>query len=109
MHYLAAAGRMADMDGVLQVKMRRQRREIGGIVIHVVAIAGLGRAAVSAPVMRDDAEALVQEEQHLRVPVVGRQRPAMAEHDRLTAAPVLVENLDAVLGCDRWHVIAPFR
>jgi hypothetical protein len=33
----------------------------------------------------------------------------MAEHDRLPAAPVLVENLDAVLGGDRWHVFAPFR
>jgi hypothetical protein len=27
---------MADVDSVLQVKMRRHCREIGGIVIHVV-------------------------------------------------------------------------
>ena len=97
------------MDGVLQIEMRRQRRQIVGIMIHVVAVAGLGRAAVAAPVMGDDAIAVVQEEQHLRVPVVGRQRPAVAEHDRLPAAPVLVENLDAVFGDDHWHVIAPYR
>ena len=45
----------------------------------------------------------LEEEQHLRVPVVGRQRPAVAEHDGLTLAPVLVEDLNAVLGGDRGH------
>jgi hypothetical protein len=29
----------------------------------------------------------------------------MAEHDWLTVAPVLVEDLDAVLGGDRGHVL----
>ena len=76
--------------------MRNQRRQVIRIVIHVVAIAGLSRPAVAAPVMSYDAIAVVEEEQHLRVPIVGRQRPTMAEHDRLTLAPILVENLDAV-------------
>ena len=57
MHDFAAAGGMADMHGVLEVEMRRQRREVVGVVIHVVAAADLARAAVAAPVMRDDAEA----------------------------------------------------
>lgn len=78
-------------------------REIVGVVIHVMAAAGLGGAAVAAPVVGDDAIAVCEEEQHLRVPVVRRQRPAVAEHDGLPPAPVLVEDLDAVLGGDRGH------
>ena len=35
--------------------MRGQRRQVVGVVIHVVAVAGLGRAAVAAPVVGDDA------------------------------------------------------
>ena len=52
-HDLAAAGGMADVDGVLEVEMRGQRREIVGVVIHVVAVADLARAAMAAPVMGD--------------------------------------------------------
>ena len=58
---------------------------------------------MAAAVMRYDAIAVLEEEQHLRVPVIGRQRPAMAEHDGLTFAPVLVENLNAVFGWNRAH------
>ena len=76
-HHFAAAGGMADMDGVLQIEMRGQSREVVGIVIHVVAVAGLAGPAMAAAVMGDDAIAVIEEEQHLRVPVVGRQRPAM--------------------------------
>jgi hypothetical protein len=45
---------------------------------------------MASAVMRYDAIPVLEEEQHLRVPVIGRQRPAMAEHDGLTFAPVLV-------------------
>ena len=72
-------------------------------MIHVMAAAGLGGVAMAAPVVGDHAEALAEEEQHLRVPIIGRQRPAMAKHDGLTFAPVLVEDLNAVFGGDRVH------
>jgi hypothetical protein len=36
---------------------------------------------------------VAQEEQHLRVPIVGRQRPTVRENDRLTFAPILVINV----------------
>jgi len=62
-----------------------------------VAAGGLGRAATAAPVRGDDAEALIKEEQQLRISVDGRERPAVAEHDRLTGTPVLVEDLGAAL------------
>jgi hypothetical protein len=98
---------MADMNGVLQIEMRRQGRKIVGIVIHVMAVARLRGSAVVAAVMGYDAIAVIEEEQHLRVPVIGRQRPTMAKHNGLTFAPVLVEDVDAVFGSNRAHV-TPF-
>src|SRR5882724_2033039 len=77
-------------------------------MIHVMAVAGLAGSAVATAVMGDDSIAVIEKEQHLRVPVVGRQRPAMAEHDRLTVAPILVVNFDAVFGVDRGHGRPPF-
>src|SRR6185503_21313250 len=75
--------------------------------VHLVAGRGLGRAAVPAPVVRDDAIASLQEEQHLIVPVIGRERPAMMEHDGLPAAPVLIEDLCSVLDSNRAHNLSP--
>ena len=87
---------MADMDGVLQIEMRGKRGLVMGVVIHIVAIGDLGQTPMT-PAAGDHAIAMLQEEQHLRVPVVG-QRPAMAEHNRLTGTPVLVVDLNAVFG-----------
>src|SRR6266404_1226513 len=83
--------------------MRGQSRKVVGIVIHVVAVARLSGPAVASSVMGDDAIALFEEEQHLRIPVIGRQRPTMAEHDGLTFAPVLVVNLRSVFCCNCAH------
>ena len=104
---LAAAGRMADVDGILQIEMRRHRGEVIGIVIHVVTVSDLAGATVAAAVMSDDTIAVLEKEQHLRIPVIGRQRPAMAEHDGLTFAPVLVKDLHAVFGRDGAHGFVP--
>ena len=103
-HDFAAAGGMADMHGVLEVEMRRQRREVVGIVIHVVAAADLARAAVAAPVMGDDAEALAWKNSIWASQSSADKRPAMAEDDGLPRAPILVEDLDAVLGGNRAHL-----
>ena len=58
---------------------------------------------MAAPVVGDDAIAVLEEEQHLRVPIIGRQRPAVAEDDGLPLAPVFVVDLRAVLRCNRTH------
>src|ERR1700738_5250057 len=92
--HLAAAGGVTDMHGLLQVEMRGKRRKIVSIMIHVVTVARLRGPAVAAAVMGYDAIAVTQEEQHLRVPVICRQRPSMAEYDGLTGAPVLVVAFD---------------
>src|SRR5206468_12963881 len=94
MRHLAAAGGMTNVHGVLQIKMRGQSRKVVGIVIHVMAVACLGAPAVTSSVMCYDAIAVFEEEQHLRVPVIGRQRPTMAKDNRLSFAPVLVIDVD---------------
>ena len=70
MNNFAAAGRVADMDSIREIEMRRHRREIVGIVIHIVPVAALAGPAVAAAVMGDDAVATIQEEHQLCVPVV---------------------------------------
>src|SRR6266581_2068744 len=76
-------------------------------MIHVMAATGLGGAAMAAPVVGDDAIPVLEEEQHLRVPIIGRQRPAVAEDNRLAGAPVFVVDLRAVLSgyrvTGRWY------
>jgi len=100
---------MADVDGALQVEMLDHREGVGGVMVHVVAVRDLGRAAVAPAVMGDGAIALLQEEEDLGVPVVGAERPAVVEHDRLRVAraPVLVEDFRPVPGGDRRHRWSP--
>src|SRR3984957_9462887 len=100
---------MTDMNRILQVMMRSQRREIVRIVIHVMAIGGLAGPTVATAIMCDDPIAIIEEKHHLSVPVISGQRPAVAENDGLTFAPVLVENFRTVLGLDETHVSVSFR
>jgi hypothetical protein len=50
---------------------------------------------------------LLNEVQHLRIPVVRAERPPVVEHNGLATAPVLIEDLSAVLGGDRAHRFIP--
>src|SRR6185369_1382395 len=83
-------------------------RQVRDPVLHVVARADLIRATVPASVVGDDTESALQEERHLDVPVVGRQRPAVTKHDRLTRAPVFVEDFDTVRSSEGGHGIRSF-
>lgn len=89
---------MSDMDGIFQIEMFHNSRRIGCVMVHVMTVAHLCRPSVTATVMRDDAKSLTQEKQHLRVPVISAQRPAMMENNRLgiLRSPVLIENLYTV-------------
>src|SRR5690242_1001862 len=102
---------MPDMDGVGQIELAHQFSKIIGVGVHVVALPGLTRTAVAAAVMGDAAITVLGKEEHLVFPGVGRQRPAVTEHDRLTGAPVLKIDLRAVFGGNVWHVRprAPLR
>src|ERR1700722_17537478 len=101
--HLPAAGRVPDVDGVMQVKVLDQVGQVVGVVVHVVALADLCRAAVPAAVVGDHPIAMVQEEKHLGVPVVSRQGPPVAEDDRLTGTPVLEVDLSSVSGREVRH------
>jgi hypothetical protein len=90
---------------ILQIEMPGHRREIVGVMVHVVPVAGLSGTAMAAAIMGDDPIALAKEEQQLSIPIVCRERPAVAEHDGLSLTPILVENFDAVLGSDYWHAL----
>jgi len=74
---------------------------------HIVAACDLSRAAVSAAIMGNHAEAFAVDEKHLCVPIVGRQWPAVAEHDGLTFAPVFIIDVDVsfvfFFNSDVWH------
>src|SRR6266481_9642883 len=112
MHHLAAAGRMPNVNRILQVEMIGDRLQIIGIMVHVMSVAGLSRAAVSASISGNDAIAFAQEKEHLRVPVIRRERPAVTKHNRLPAAPVFIIDVDvrSVLFSDGhvWHKRFPF-
>ena len=90
----------------LEIERLDHGREIVGIAVHVVAGRGLAGPAMAAAVMRDDAEAVLREEQHLAVPRVGVQRPAVRERDDRALAPVLVVDLRSVFGGDGAHDIS---
>jgi hypothetical protein len=58
------------MHRVLEVEMCGQRRQVVGVMIHVMAATGLGGTAMSVPVVGYNAITVVEEEQYPRVPVV---------------------------------------
>src|SRR6266478_6369814 len=111
-HHLAAAGRMSDVNCILQIELVRHGLQIVGIVIHIMAAIGLSRAAMSTPVNSDDPITLGEKEQHLRVPIVRAEWPTMTEHDRLSTAPILVIYVDvgSILFSNNyvWHDVFPF-
>src|SRR5262249_57289871 len=80
---LAAASRMTQVNGVAQVEVLNDSSGVRRVVIHVMTLADLAGAAMPAPIMGDDAVSLGDEEEHLVVPVVGAQRPAVVKHHRL--------------------------
>src|SRR5436305_2022416 len=93
------------MDRFLQVELFSQRREIVGVGVHLITIPRLCGTTMTSPVVRDDAKAVLAEEQHLCVPVVCGERPTMTENHWLSFTPVLVIDLCAVFCRDRGHGI----
>src|ERR1700730_537883 len=91
----------------LEVEMCGQGRQVVGVVIHVMTAIGLRRTSMSPSVVSYDTIAVVEEEHHLRVPIIGRQRPAVAKHNGLTFAPVFVVNLRSVFCRNRGHRCSP--
>ena len=106
---LATAGRMAYERDVPQIERVDDGGKVISVAIHVVAGGGLPRSAVTSPVMRDHAEALLVEEQHLSVPRVRIQRPTVGEHDYRASSPVFKVDLRTVFAADRVHGLGSCR
>src|SRR5213592_4219831 len=88
---------MADQDGVVQIERLHERRQIVGVVVHVVTLPGLAGPPMAAPVMGNGAIAMGGHVEQLVVPGVGIEGPAVAEDDGLARAPVLVEDRRSIL------------
>ena len=60
---------------------------------------------MTAAIDSDNAIAFCQEEEHLVIPVIGTQRPAVVENNGLSLfwAPVFVVNIDAIFRCYECH------
>src|SRR5664280_2033355 len=95
----------ADQSRVFEIERFDESRQVIGVGIHVVAGPRLARAAMATTVMGDRAIAVGCQEEHLSLPTIGIQRPAVAEHDGVSCAPVLVIDLRAVFGCNPAHFV----
>src|SRR2546421_10278329 len=91
------------MHGPLESEMCGQRGQVVGVMIHVMAVSGLRGAAMATAGVGYHAIAVLEEEQHLCVPIIGRKRPAVTEDDGLTVAPVFEINLSSVFGGNGRH------
>jgi hypothetical protein len=89
--------------------MGRKLGYIGRIGVHLVARVGLRGSAVATAIVRDHSVTLMQKEQHLRIPVVRTERPAVVENDGLTGAPVLIKNLGSVARLEYRHAVLLLR
>src|SRR5215467_5820346 len=70
--------------------------KVVGIVIEVMAFSGLCGTAVTAAIMCNHAITFRKKEEHLRIPIVRAQRPAVTEDNRLPAAPVFIKDVDVL-------------
>ncbi len=107
--HLASARRVTDHDRVFQIELIHEAREVVRVRVHFIAVPGLTRTAVTAAIVGDGAKPARRKVDELLVPGVGVQRPAVAEDDGLTRAPVLVEDVGAVLSGDRAHERSPLH
>src|SRR4051812_38248498 len=88
---------------VAEVQMRNQLGNISGVVVDIMTVTNLRRAAMASTIVGDHAIALIKEVKHLRVPIICAQWPAVMENNRLTRAPILIENIDTVFRSDCAH------
>src|SRR6478672_4221640 len=99
-HHFTGAGRVADVNGVVEVEFLHERPEIGRMGVHVIAGPGLARSPVTASIVRNAAVPAIREEHHLVFPRVAIQWRAVAEDDRLAGPPVFEEDFGAVADGD---------
>jgi hypothetical protein len=100
---------MADVDYVFQGERLDELGQVVRISVHVVAVPGLAGTPMAAPVMGYAAAPSRGEKKHLVFPRIRGQRPAVAEDNGLTFAPILEVNLSAIFCGHCIHNLLSFR
>ena len=98
---------MADQSGAMEVKRFDELRQVVSVGVHVIAIPGLARPAMAATIMGDAAAVVGRQEHHLAFPGIGAERPAVAENDGFSCAPVLVIDLRTIFRVECAHCLPP--
>src|SRR3954454_11675658 len=91
---LAAAHGETGDHRVTQIELREQLVEVRGEGVVVVADRRLAGLAEAATVVRDDAEARLEQRRDLLLPRAAAEREAVDQDDRLSRADVLVMDGD---------------
>jgi hypothetical protein len=78
---------MPDQHCVLQIERLHQFGKIVGVSVHVVAVPRLTGPTVPTAIMRDAAEALTGQEEHLIFKGVGVEAIGVIENNGLTFTP----------------------
>ena len=91
-NHFPAAGRMPDMNRILQVQRLGQFGEVVCECVKVIALPRLAGSTMPTPVCSDNPVSVRCEEEHLVFKRVRRQRPAMTEDNRAACAPILEVN-----------------
>src|SRR5690606_39785504 len=94
---LAATRGVTDQGDVAEVERLDELRQVVGVRVHVIARRRLARPPVPASVVCNHAEAILREEEHLPIPRIAIERPAVGKEDDGALPPVLVVDLCAVL------------
>jgi len=98
---------MANDDHVLEVQLLKELVEIVGPRVDVVALPCLLRSPMSTAVVGNYTAAVIGQEEHLVLPVVRVERPAVAEEEdgAILLAVVLVVELSSVTQSDVRHCV----
>src|SRR5690606_40642632 len=102
-HFASTSG-VADKCDLIEVQLFDELSEVIGVRIHVVAGRRLARASMATPIVRDCPVAVLRKEEHLSLPCIAVERPAVREDDAGCGAPVVLEALRAVAGGAVSHV-----
>src|SRR3569833_2750501 len=97
---------MTNQEGGPQVEGADQRGKILGEGVVVVSLPGLAGPAMAAAIEGHATKAVRRHEHHLVVPDICGERPAMADDDGCSAAPVLVVDLGPILAYDEARPLA---
>lgn len=86
-------------------ELTEEHEQVIGVSIHVISFPRLGRASMASSVMCYAAIAMRCEEEHLVLPVVAVQGPAVGEYNWLASriTPIFIKDLGLVFSSYKGH------